>query len=228
MPKKNKKQQAIAAAYRRLKKINSQLMAYAPRPVCERLAKTGVAEQLEGHSRQSHVCVLFTDIRGFTELSRVLDNQGLLSMVQRSSARQSELVQANGGYVDNYTGDCLMAIFEGENKVQNACECAVALIALVSKSRVGGKPLTVAVGVHVGPVLMGNLGSSELRSYTAIGETVNVAAKLCDHARLPEVIASNAVRLALSESDSMTFEPLPAAMIPGIEAHMPVYRLSRC
>lgn len=228
MSRKNKKQGAAIAAFRRLKQINSTLMAYAPRPVCERLEKFGIAEQSDQSPRHCHVCVLFSDIRGFTELSRILDDAGLLLTVQTSSERQSKVIEAFGGYVDNYAGDGLMAIFEGEDKVAKACDCALELIVAAAQTEDGGSPVSVAVGVHVGDVMMGEVGSSERRSYTAIGETVNVASRLCDHARTPEVITSNAVRMALQEEPSMAFDGLSSAIIPGAEAHMPVYRLRRC
>lgn len=227
MPRKNKKQAITAAAYRRLKKINAELMAYAPRPVCERIEKLGVADQADSDPRPCHVCVLYSDIRGFTELSRVLDNQGLFFTAKMSSARQTAVIESYGGYVDNYPGDGVMAVFEGKDKVEKACECALDLIALVARAGDGGKPVSLAVGLHVGGVVMGNLGSVERRSYTAIGDTVNVAAKLCNHARTPEVIASGAVRSALPDASSMLFEDLPSAVIPGIEAHLPAYRLYR-
>ena len=228
MPRKNKKQRAAIAAYRRLKQINSTLMAYAPRPVCQRLAKTGIADQPDESPRHCHVCVLFSDIRGFTELSRILDDERLLLTVQVSSERQSKVIEAFGGYVDNYAGDGLMAIFEGDDKVAKACDCALELIGIAAQADDSGEPVSVAVGLHVGDVMMGDVGSSERRSYTAIGETVNVASRLCDHARTPEVITSNAVRLALQEEPNMAFEGLSSAIIPGIEEHMPVYRLRRC
>lgn len=228
MPRKNKKQGAAIAAYRRLKQINSALMAYAPRPVCERLTKTGIADQSDETPRHCHVCVLFSDIRGFTELSRILDDERLLLTVQTSSERQSKMIEAFGGYVDNYAGDGLMAIFEGHDKVAKACGCALELIGAAARADEDGEPVSVAVGLHVGDVMMGDVGSSERRSYTAIGETVNVASRLCDHARTPEVITSNAVRLALPKESNMAFEGLSSAIIPGIEGHMPVYRLRRC
>lgn len=228
MPRKNKKQGAAIAAYRRLKQINSELMAYAPRPVCDRLAKTGIAEFADESPRHCHVCVLFSDIRGFTELSRILDDAGLLLTVQTSSERQSKVIEAFGGYVDNYAGDGLMAIFEGDDKVTKACDCALELIDAAAQTEDGGNPVSVAVGVHVGDVMMGEVGSSERRSYTAIGETVNVASRLCDHARTPEVIASNAVRLALQKECRIACDGLGSPVIPGVEAHMPVYRLRRC
>ena len=131
--------------------------------------------------------MLFCDIQGFTSLSETKPPKEVLHSLNLFFSQISEIIESNGGVIDKYIGDAVMAIFgapqDDPNHAANAvrtgleiCGQADALTqSLISKS---GVPCQFGVGIHSGPVVAGNIGSSSRFNYTVIGDTVNVASRL--------------------------------------------------
>lgn len=177
--------------------------------------------------REQEVCILFSDIRGFTSLSRTIPAEVLFNTVSRHLGFQVESVYAHGGYVDKFGGDGIMAVFDDEEMVVNACACALDIMEtnheLQTKSAELAIPL--GIGIHMGPVVAGNIGSGEHLDYTVIGQTVNLAARLCGYARPMDVVVSDAVREALGQRTDMACVEPRDAQIRGLSGTVTLYRL---
>ena len=153
---------------------------------------------------------LFTDVRGFTNLSEKLEPEEVTEIMNRVLTEQVECIQAHGGMVDKFIGDACMAIFNSpldlDEHEQRAVACAQDIrtgIAMMQKEL--SEPIAIGIGVNTGPAVVGNMGSDNRFDYSAIGDAVNTAA------RLESATKEAGVDILIGES---TYKKLP----PGVEA----------
>ena len=129
------------------------------------------------------MAVLFSDIRGFTSFSEGRDPEFVVQRLNDVLAIQAEAVTRHGGDVDKFVGDAMVAWFSGPDRCQRAVEAAREMVVQLA-ARIGDRGgASVGVGVHVGEVIVGAIGSRERMDYTAIGSTVNLAARLSSAAK---------------------------------------------
>ena len=138
-------------------------------------------ESLEAGVGQPHnITVLFTDIRDFTTRSEKLGPEGTFRFVNACLERFEPVVRANGGFVDKFIGDAVMAIFPGDPlKAVRAAEGLMAEVRAFNAARPNAPmPLAIGIGIHKGPVILGTVGDSERMDVTVIGDAVNVSSRL--------------------------------------------------
>ena len=139
--------------------------------------------------RRIELTVLFTDIEHFTRVAEQLDPEALLAWLNRGMAAMVGPVQGQGGLVNKFTGDGLLAVFgapldrgtqrEALAAVQAAADIRQALAALNALLKAEGQPeMRVRVGVHTGPVLAGSVGTPQRWEFGVVGDTVNCAARI--------------------------------------------------
>jgi len=130
---------------------------------------------------------LFTDVRGFTALSESLEPKQVTYIMNEALTAQQKAVQAHGGMVDKYIGDAMMAIFNApldlENHEEKALLCAIDIKKNMHELNYvladqGISPVAIGIGINTGYAVIGNMGSQNRFDYTAIGDAVNVAARL--------------------------------------------------
>jgi len=147
------------------------------------------------------VTVLFADIRGFTALSERENPEKVVGLLNRFFSAMSEIIFANGGTLDKYTGDGLMAIFGAptatEEDAKNALKAAAAMQnRLTTLNRElesdGFRPIEIGIGLHTGEATIGYIGSEQRSEYTAIGDTVNLASRLESNAPGGQIFISEA------------------------------------
>lgn len=165
------------------------------------------------------VTVLFADIRGFTALSENEKPERVVGLLNRYFSSMSDIIFAHGGTLDKYIGDGLMAIFGAPNATpddaKNALDTAVAMQEkLVSLNfelqNEGYNPIGIGIGLHTGEATIGYIGSDKRSEYTAIGDTVNLSARLEQNAKAGQILISEAtIRACEGKSFSLIpHEPL--------------------
>jgi adenylate cyclase len=151
--------------------------------VVEALMRNPEAARLGGAVRE--ITVLFADLEGFTSLSERLDPQTLLSILNQYHGLLVTYIKRNGGTIDKFLGDGLMAIFNAPveqehhslRAVRSAYEIHRALPEFYHHA-FPDIPLQINFGIHTGPAVVGNVGTPEVMNYTAVGDTVNLAERL--------------------------------------------------
>ena len=175
------------------------------------------------------VVVLFSDVRGFTALSQEMAPGALFRMLSRHLAMQVDCVYRHEGYVDKFGGDGIMAIFDAPTGAVDACRCALEIMEAtrLGRSRDGLPVLPLGIGLHAGPVLIGNIGSADHLDYSAIGETVNLSARLCGSARPMSIVVSQPVVSAANADATLRFVEPHEVTVRGIETPVTVSLLER-
>ncbi len=164
-------------------RVRSLLGKVVSSAIAEELLKKEI--ELGGEERE--VTILFSDLRGFTTLCERHTPQEILSFLNDYFTRISSVIEANGGVVDKYIGDAVMALFgaplkdedDAARSVRTALGMRQALIGLNAEFEAKGLPrLSLGVGVNTAMVVAGNMGSTTRLNYTVIGDGVNLASRL--------------------------------------------------
>ncbi len=172
----------------------------------------------------AEVTVLFADIRGFTTLSTQMPAEEIVRFLNSFFGEAVDAIEKHHGVVDKFIGDCVMAMWGApeptDADARNALKAALELVERASKIRVNGVPLEVGVGVNTGLAVVGAIGAKQRADFTAIGGTVNVAARLCGVANSGEVLASSETLLRAgpgviaSAKDPVVLKGLETPMVP--------------
>jgi len=125
--------------------------------------------------------ILFSDMRGFTELAEKYEPREVYATINASLAMQTRIIMRHGGSINKFLGDGLLACFSGQSRGEQALLCVLELITkLQEKEETGDKlPCRVGFGMHDGHVLFGLLGDEMRKEFTVIGDVPNTAARLC-------------------------------------------------
>ena len=195
----------IRAAMER-RKITGTFQRYVAPEIVRELLKEG--DNLELGGKQVNIAVLFVDVRGFTPMSELLEPAQVVEILNRYLTLISDCIFRHGGTLDKFVGDAAMAFWGAplpqEDYVMLAARAAMDMVdgsqalseELMEKY---GRTVSFGVGIHVGEAVVGNIGSLRRMDYTAIGDTVNTAARLEANAPGGTVYISRAVADALGE-----------------------------
>jgi adenylate cyclase len=213
---------------RRLEHMRRILKRYLSKRTLAVIENTPLSGQFPPPQEQD-LAVCFTDMRGFTALSEDTEPTRLFSMVSALLADQVQIVHEHGGYVDKFGGDGVMAIFDGPEMVLQSCLCALKILESTRVNDPIGSPdmFRFGIGIHTGRAVIGNIGSPEHLDYSAIGSTVNLAARLCGEAQATSIAVSKAVRDLGAVDPRLRFHSERRVPVKGIKDLVTVYTLSR-
>ncbi|KQS61330.1 hypothetical protein ASG39_17445 [Rhizobium sp. Leaf371] len=140
-----------------------------------------------GVPAKREVAVMFVDIVGFTRMAEMRSPEQALTLLRSFQERGCNVIFPCGGTLDKFLGDGFMATFGGvqpqDDAAERALSCAFQLLDTYAawsakRTRRGAEPIRIAIGLHFGEVIVGNVGTSERREFTVIGDVVNVASRL--------------------------------------------------
>lgn len=167
----------------RLEKANGQLRRYFSPEVAEQIA-TADRAFLQPGGRLREVVVLVSDIAGFTRLSADLGPDRTVRLLADYQARMTAAIFEQGGAVDKFIGDGILATFGATGTLPDACGRAVAAAGAMCRAlddmnaARGGEPVRHRIGIHAGEALVGNVGSEDRLEFTVIGDVVNLATRI--------------------------------------------------
>jgi len=184
-------------------------------------------DELELGGSRSELCLFFSDVRGFTTFSEQNAPDDVVRYLNQLLNLQVEIIKKHRGDIDKFVGDEVMAIFRGEDKelraVQTAIEIQQAMIALAKREKVF-ETLQIGIGINTGVVVVGNIGSRDRMDYTAIGDAVNTAARLCSNAKAGEILISETVKESLLPETFEFSEPF-SLPLKGKQTALNLYRV---
>ena len=196
--------------------VRSNFERYFAPNVAAEIAQQQGAVKLGGDKRP--VTILFSDIRGFTTMSEHMSPDSIASLLSDYFTEMVDIIFANGGTLDKFIGDAIMALWgapiphadDPDRAVQAAIAMQRAIHALNEQWAAQGRPtISVGIGINYGDTFAGNIGSHLRLEYTVIGDAVNVASRLCSNAKGGEILISDPLYQVLKQKPPVdTREPL--------------------
>lgn len=215
------------------RRVVSAFKKYVAPQVVEEIAKKGDFNIVLGGENR-HIAVLFVDIRGFTPMSEALSPEQVVGILNEYLSLTTGAIFANSGTLDKFIGDATMAVFNAPFELDDyiyRAVCTARDIAAGSERLERelmarfGRSVSFGIGVNCGNAVVGNIGCEHRMDYTAIGDTVNTAARLESNARPGQILISEAVYEALRGRIEAT--PLGEIPLKGKSRGVAVYQLDK-
>jgi adenylate cyclase len=215
------------------RQVRSRLERYHSPAVIEKVL--GEDETAEGYRRlkPAEVTVLFADVVGFTAYAEAQPPGDVAELLRGYFTHSVEAIFAEGGTLDKFIGDCVMAFFGApmarEDHAQRGVRAAIGIqrsLERWNQERAAGDvpPVACRIGLNSGPVVVGDVGSSRRVDYTVLGNTVNVAARLEALVAEPgEIVVGEETRRLLD--GTVPVEPLGDRQLKGLQQRISVYRV---
>ena len=221
----------IAESREAEKRVRQMFQKYVPADVVREALNMKDGGRL---SAKLTATVLFSDIRGFTSISEKLPPEQVVGFLNDYLQRMVDIVFDEGGIVDKFVGDSVMAVFGAPvptpDDAVRAVRAALRMIEEVRRfnedqRKTGGVEIDVGVGLHTGPLIAGNIGSDRKMEYTVIGDTVNVANRV---ESLNETMSTNVlITQECYQATGKVFavRELPRMQVKGKERPLQVYEV---
>ncbi len=205
---------------------------YVPPELVAKMAQDPERYSMEG--RNEELTVLFSDVRGFTSISEGLDPKELTGLMNEYLGAMTEVIRRNQGTLDKYIGDAIMAFWgapvadadHARNAVLTALQMQQELRRLDEPFRLRGWPiLEIGVGINTGLMTVGDMGSSVRKSYTVMGDAVNLGARLEGLTKQYAVgiIISESTKLQVMQVMDMAFRELDRVRVKGKEQPVGIF-----
>lgn len=218
---------------RKRKKVLNTFKKYVAPEIVEEISKKGDFQiKLGGENRD--IAVLFVDIRGFTTMSEVLTPEQVVEILNQYLNLTTNAIFKNKGTLDKFVGDATMAVFNSPFDLEDyefkavcaAMDIVEGGIALEDKlMKEYGRTVGFGVGVNCGPAVVGNVGCEFRMDFTAIGDTVNTAARLEANAKKGQVLISDAIYERVK--DRVEVEEVGAIPLKGKSNGVFVYSVTK-
>ena len=209
----------------------AQLSRFLSPALVEQAARGSI--ELSKGGADTELTILFSDIRGFTAISEKMEPQEVVRMLNDYFELMVDILFEHNGILDKFIGDAVMGLWGAPVKRPDDATQAVRAAVKMQRrlkewneDRVtnGKTPIKIGIGLHTGKVVVGNIGSSKALSYTAIGDGVNLASRLCGVAREDMVVISEECA-ARAGKDKFVLEALPPAKVKNREAPVEIYKV---
>jgi adenylate cyclase len=206
---------------------------FVPKEIVRRVIDNSISTKLGGVKQE--ITLVFTDVQGFTTIAESADPDLLMRQTSRYFSVLTQAFLAEGGTIDKFIGDAVMVFWNAPNPQPDhvARACRAALAAQTAGERLnaefeaeGWKPFITRFGIHVGEAVVGNVGSAERMNYTALGNAVNLAARLegLNKEVGTTILASEDVYLRVR--DQFEFRAFDAVVAKGMSKETRIYGLA--
>lgn len=187
--------------------------------------KNGVSVASELRS----VAIMFTDFRNYTAFAENRVPVAVVDMLNHYFRHFDKIVTRNHGDIDKFVGDQVMVIFQGANRVRDSVMCSLDIQDLMDElnSEKAGPVLEVGIGLHVGDVIMGTIGSRRRMDYTVLGDNVNLAARLCEHAHPRQTLVSESVSKQIRSCKNTALKHFRQIRLKGVSKRVKVFEVLR-
>jgi len=178
--------------------VSKAVKSFIPKEFLENLQKTDLVDLRLGDHTKKEMTIFFSDLRAFTQLSEALTVEENFAFINSYLSRVVPIIKENGGFVDKYVGDGIMALFPGPHGPDEAIRSAIAMqVKMVEynghRAKMGYRPISMGVGVHTGDLMLGVVGVEERMENTVISDAVNLSS------RLQSITKAFNIGLAISE-----------------------------
>lgn len=186
----------------------------------------GAASRRVSAGERVQLTIFFSDMRGFTSMTENRRPEDTVKLLNSCLSLQAAQVKRFQGDIDKFVGDCVVALFDGEDMALHAIRCALeihkALDALNAASP-GETPIQVGIGIVTGEVILGSIGSEDRLDYTVIGSNVNLCSRLCSKAGPRETLLAESTFKIVE--GLVAAEKMDAIQVKGFTDPIPVYRM---
>jgi len=226
---------ALAVRYatetRQRRRVSSLFAQYVPEEVARELEESG---QLDTHidGERLDTSLFFCDLRGFTSLSSTLEPSEVRGMLNQFYELLTEAILSHQGTVLKFVGDEVFAVFGAplpvENHPQVSLDCAIEIQRRAPEldealAHLGIPPVAFGIGMNSGPVVAAHIGGGKRRQYDIVGDTVNVASRLCSQAGKGEIVIPEKMRDCLTDPPEMS--SMGAVALKGLDEPVPLYKI---
>ena len=214
------------------RETQARMAAIFGQHVSPEVMKKLLTQKAELESETRHVTVMFLDIRNFTTFSENRTPDEVVEYLNRLFAFMVDAVNDHHGIINKFLGDGFMAVFgapldDGKSEL-NALEAALAISDQLKVALAAGLEGTrIGIGLHSGRAVTGNVGSTQRREYTIIGDVVNLASRIESQTKVhgAEILVSKEVWDAVSSSSSVPAQSVGPVTVKGREAPVELYRI---
>lgn len=200
----------LASSFNHMVKVlgeKEKIRSILGKVISDDIAKELVSKKIRLEGEEKNASILFVDICDFTYLSETMKPTDVLSMLNTSFTKITEIIEQHHGIVDKYIGDAVMALFgvpiESDNHSSNALLAALEIVdsldTINNTLKEHGLPeINIGIGINSGIVVAGNIGSETRMNYTVIGDSVNLASRLQNLNRQygTQIIVGEATKIA--------------------------------
>lgn len=212
---------------------NKAMAKFVPTEFVKTLGKNDIREVALGDEVEKEVTVLFSDIRNFSSMSEVMTPIENFRFVKKYVERMSPIVHSNGGFINQYLGDGIMAIFQ--NDPDNALRACIEMQAATESFNLelatnNQDPIRVGMGIHTGSLVMGIIGDDKRQDAAIISDTVNSAARMESLTKAygnKIVLSKSSLDKMISEKD-FKIRALGQAMVKGKKQPLDIYECYDC
>ncbi len=223
---------ALATEGREKAKLKRAFSQYVAGALVERILADPSRAVLGGVRRE--LTVLFSDVRGFSEISEDLEPEVLSAFMNEYLTPMTDVVMREGGMLDKYIGDALMAVYGAplvqRDHAERACQSAVAMLGALRELNAAWRArelpeLAIGVGINSGPMSVGNMGSDARFDYTVLGDAVNLGARLEALTKEYGVQILCGERTAELATERFVFRELDSVRVKGRAGAVRIYEL---
>ncbi|MBI3211675.1 MAG: adenylate/guanylate cyclase domain-containing protein, partial [Simkania negevensis] len=211
-------------------KMRGVLNKVVSKEIAEEVLKGNV--QLGGEEKR--VTVLFADIRNFSAITEKMDPKQVIQLINGCMTKVSKVIDEQGGVIDKYVGDEVMALFgvplQKKESPLRAIKSGLGIIKALEGWNLERKKeslplIEMGIGIHTGEVVAGNMGADDRLNYTVLGANVNLSARLCSHAKGMQILISEETLKEASVKNILEVSSLPPITLKGFTEPVPIYEV---